>query len=70
LLARSSETWRAHDTESTVEMSIEIQTKLSGCAHYPNCLMQALNNSLRTEDFSCVPCLLYQQEVRDNKELE
>ena len=55
--------------ESTVEVSIEIQTKLMGCVHYSNCLMQALNDSSRAEDFSCVPCLLYQQEVSKNKEL-
>jgi len=54
--------------EGTVEMRIEIQTKLMGCAHYSNCLMHAVNDSLRAEDFSCVSCQLYQQETRKEKE--
>lgn len=66
---RSTRFWRLHGMEITVEMRIEIQTKLMGCAHYSNCLMHAVNDSLRAEDFSCVSCLLYQQETRKEKEL-
>jgi hypothetical protein len=68
-LAWSSKTWGEHGMESTVEVRIEFQTKLMGCAHYPNCLMQALNDSSGAEDFSCVPCPLYQHEVTKDKEL-
>ena len=54
--------------EKTVDVSIEIQTKLMECTHYPNCLMQAVRDSLRTQDFSCVPCALYQQEATREKD--
>ena len=54
--------------EILVEMSIEIHKRLVGCAHYPQCLMQALTDSLRAEDFSCAPCALYQQEITKGRE--
>ena len=66
---RSTHVWRLHGMEGTVEMRIEIQTKLMGCAHYSNCLMHAVNDSLRAEDFSCVSCPLYQQETTKEKEV-